>query len=157
TDPERELNGQISTKLLGSEKTGKFQSTVAGQKDIEVFETGEGGNGATIHLEERKDLRREHQGQGGVHHVAFRVKDETELHQWIKKIQDQDLPNSGFINRYYFRSFYFRELNGVLFELATDGPGFDRDEDIEHLGERLSLPPFLEKKREAIEANLKPL
>ena len=157
TVPYSELTAQILTDLLGFEKTGEFPSTVAGQKDIEVFETGEGGNGATIHLEERKDLRREHQGQGGVHHVAFRVKDETELHQWIKKIQDQDLPNSGFINRYYFRSFYFREPNGVLFELATDGPGFDRDEDIEHLGERLSLPPFLEKKREAIEANLKPL
>ena len=157
TVPYGELTAQVLTDLLGFRKTGEFPSTVAGQRDIVVFETGEGGNGATIHVEERKDLRREHQGQGGVHHVAFRVKDETELHQWIKKIQARDLPNSGFINRYYFRSFYFREPNGILFELATDGPGFDRDEDVAHLGEKLSLPPFLEKKRAAIEANLKPL
>ena len=61
------------------------------------------------------------------------------------------------IDRYYFRSLYFREPGGVLFEIATDGPGFATDEDAEHLGERLALPPFLEPRRAAIEAGLRPL
>jgi glyoxalase family protein len=65
--------------------------------------------------------------------------------------------HSGMIDRYYFRSLYFREPNGVLFELATDGPGFDVDEPLETLGERLALPPFLEPYRSQIEAQLKPL
>ena len=65
--------------------------------------------------------------------------------------------NSGEIDRYYFRSLYFREPNGILFELATDGPGFATDEPMETLGEKLALPPFLEGRRAEIEANLKPL
>jgi glyoxalase family protein len=67
------------------------------------------------------------------------------------------VPSSGEVERYYFRSLYFREPNGILFEIATDGPGFTVDEPLETLGEALSLPPFLEAKREAIEAGLKPL
>ncbi|MGH2443026.1 MAG: ring-cleaving dioxygenase, partial [Chloroflexota bacterium] len=61
------------------------------------------------------------------------------------------------IDRYYFRSIYFREPGGVLFEIATDGPGFAADEDVAHLGEALSLPPFLESRRAEIEASLPPL
>ena len=67
------------------------------------------------------------------------------------------MPSSGPVDRYYFRSLYFREPGGVLFELATDGPGFAVDEDAETLGERVALPPFLESRREEIVANLKPL
>ncbi len=67
------------------------------------------------------------------------------------------VPSSGEVERYYFRSLYFREPNGVLFEIATDTPGFDVDEPMETLGESLSLPPFLEPKRAQIEARLKPL
>ena len=67
------------------------------------------------------------------------------------------MPTSGPVDRHYFRSLYFREPNGVLFEIATDGPGFAVDEPLESLGERLSLPPFLEPRRAAIEAKLKPL
>jgi glyoxalase family protein len=65
--------------------------------------------------------------------------------------------NSGPVDRYYFRSLYFREPSGILFEIATDGPGFATDEPLESLGERLALPPFLEPRRAAIESNLKPL
>ena len=61
------------------------------------------------------------------------------------------------IDRFYFKSIYFREPGGALFEIATDGPGFAADEDPEHLGEKLALPPFLEPRRAAIEANLKPI
>jgi glyoxalase family protein len=64
---------------------------------------------------------------------------------------------SGVVDRYYFKSLYFRISNGILFELATDGPGFASDEPLETLGERLALPPFLEPRRKEIEANLKPV
>ena len=67
------------------------------------------------------------------------------------------LRTSGFVDRFYFKSIYFRISNGILFEIATDGPGFDSDEDMETLGEKLALPPFLEPRREQIEANLKPI
>jgi glyoxalase family protein len=85
------------------------------------------------------------------------VDNEEELKQWIEHIHTAQLPNSGFVDRFYFRSLYFREPNGILFELATDGPGFATDEPLESLGESLALPPFLESKREQIEAYLKPL
>ncbi|ALC82666.1 MULTISPECIES: ring-cleaving dioxygenase [Bacillus] len=140
----------ILTELLGFRIKGNEQDTV-------VLETGEGGTGAEIHVEEKTDFPPERQGRGSVHHVAFRVDNEEELHEWIKRIREAKIPNSGFVDRFYFRSLYFREPNGILFELATDGPGFDSDEDIEHLGESLALPPFLEPKREEIEAKLKPL
>ena len=65
--------------------------------------------------------------------------------------------NSGKVDRYYFRSLYFREPNGILFEIATDGPGFATDEPLDKLGERLALPPFLEPRSAAIEKGLKPL
>ncbi|MBW5448259.1 ring-cleaving dioxygenase [Cohnella sp. CFH 77786] len=148
---------RVLTELMGFRDKGRYPSTVAGQPDILVLETGEGGSGAEIHVEERKDLPRERQGRGGVHHVAFRVDNEEELRQWIERIRSARFPNSGFVDRFYFRSLYFREPNGILFELATDGPGFDTDEDILHLGESLALPPFLEPYRTQIEAGLKPL
>ncbi|KAI7263093.1 hypothetical protein KC345_g9252 [Hortaea werneckii] len=147
----------ILEDLLGFRRKGTYPSLAAGQPDVIVFETGEGGSGAEIHLEERKDLPQERLGRGGVHHVAFRVDNEEELKLWIERIRTVQLPNSGFVDRFYFRSLYFREPNGILFELATDGPGFATDEQPEHLGESLALPPFLESKREQIEAHLKPL
>ncbi|WP_410513665.1 ring-cleaving dioxygenase [Paenibacillus sp. BR2-3] len=143
--------------LLGFRRKGTYPSTAAGQPDVIVFETGEGGSGTEVHLEERNNLPQEHLGRGGVHHVAFRVDNEEELKQWIERVRTVRLPNSGFVDRFYFRSLYFREPNGILFELATDGPGFATDEHIEHLGESLALPPFLESKRQQIEAHLKPL
>ncbi|MNE78805.1 putative ring-cleaving dioxygenase MhqA [compost metagenome] len=142
---------------MGFREKGKYPSTVKGQPDIIVFETGEGGSGAEVHLEQRSDLPREQQGYGGVHHIAFRVDNDDELREWIEHIKGVRIPNSGFVDRFYFRSLYFREPNGILFELATDGPGFDTDEDINHLGESLALPPFLEPHRQQIESRLKPL
>ncbi|WP_019913344.1 ring-cleaving dioxygenase [Paenibacillus sp. HW567] len=148
---------QVLVDLLGFRRKGSYPSPVAGQPDVIVFETGEGGSGTEIHLEERNDLPQERLGRGGVHHVAFRVDNEEELKLWIEQIRSAGRPNSGFVDRFYFRSLYFREPNGILFELATDGPGFATDEHTDHLGESLALPPFLEEKREQIEAHLKPL
>jgi glyoxalase family protein len=68
-----------------------------------------------------------------------------------------NIRSSGPIDRFYFRSLYFREPNGILFEIATDGPGFATDEPLDQLGQHLSLPPFLEDRRREIEAGLKPI
>ncbi|PYZ98275.1 ring-cleaving dioxygenase [Alteribacter lacisalsi] len=149
---------RVLTEILGFKETDrKYPSSVEGQPDVRVFEAGEGGNGAEVHLEERTDLPPERMGRGAVHHVAFRVDDEAELKQWVSRINELQIPNSGFVDRFYFRSLYFREPNGILFELATDGPGFDTDESLDSLGESLALPPFFESKRKEIEAGLKPL
>lgn len=122
-----------------------------------VFAMGDGGAAAELHVAERKDLPMARQGAGGVHHVAFRTPDETQYEAWAKRLNALRIPNSGEVDRYYFRSLYFREPNGILFEIATDGPGFATDEPLATLGEKLALPPFLEPRRAAIEAGLKPL
>ena len=88
--------------------------------------------------------------------MAFGTTD-TEYLEWVERLRSLRIANSGPVDRFYFRSLYFREPNGILFEIATDGPGFTADEPLETLGERLALPPFLEGKRAQIEAGLKPL
>lgn len=152
-----ERTTKVLTELLGFREKGSYPSHLDGQPDILVFETGEGGSGAEVHVEERKDVSPERLGRGGVHHVAFRVEDEKELRNWVERMSKAGFQNSGFVDRFYFRSLYFREPNGILFELATDGPGFDTDEPLEHLGESLALPPFLEPRRAEIEGTLKPI
>lgn len=96
-------------------------------------------------------------GRGSIHHLAIRVKDEEELAHWDKEVRVRGFHTSGIVDRFYFKSLYFRESNGILFEIATDGPGFTIDGDIETLGEKLDLPPFLEARRTEIEENLKPI
>jgi glyoxalase family protein len=124
---------------------------------IHVFAMGEGGPAAELHVIESADLPMAQQGAGGVHHVAFRTPDETQYHAWTKRLNELRVPNSGEVDRFYFRSLYFREPHGILFEIATDGPGFATDEPMAALGEKLALPPFLEGRRAQIEAGLKPL
>ncbi|MCA1688095.1 MAG: VOC family protein, partial [Actinobacteria bacterium] len=119
-----------------------------------VFEVGPGGPGTEVLVAEEPEASQAHLGRGGVHHVAFRTPDDEEHAAWRERIREAGLGVTPQIDRYYFRSIYFREPGGVLFEIATDGPGFTSDEDAEHLGERLALPPFLEPHREQIEAGL---
>jgi glyoxalase family protein len=119
---------------------------------IHVFAMGEGGPAAELHVIEDKDSPVARQGAGAVHHVAFRTPDETQYHAWTQRLSELRIPNSGEIDRFYFRSLYFREPNGILFEIATDGPGFATDEPMATLGEKLALPPFLEPRRAEIEA-----
>ena len=125
--------------------------------EIHVFGMGPGGAAAELHVEVNPDLPQARQGAGGVHHVAFRTPDEAQYHAWTQRLTDLRVPNSGEVDRFYFRSLYFREPNGILFEIATDGPGFATDEPMETLGEKLALPPFLEPRRAEIEAGLKPI
>ncbi|KPN89649.1 ring-cleaving dioxygenase [Lysinibacillus sp. ZYM-1] len=96
-------------------------------------------------------------GKGSIHHLALRVATVEELQAWDLKIKEQGLNSSGIVDRYYFQSLYFRDRNGILFEMATDGPGFTVDATVEELGKELDLPPFLEEKRADIEAILEPL
>ena len=91
------------------------------------------------------------------HHLALRTPDDETYRGWVERLKALRMPSSGPVDRFYFRSLYFRDPGGVLFEIATDGPGFATDEPLENLGETLALPPFLEGRRAAIEAGLKPL
>jgi len=96
------------------------------------------------------------QGAGSVHHVAWSSPMNDHV-AWRQRVLEGGGMPTEVIDRFYFRSIYFREPSGVLFEIATMGPGFDSDEDIEHLGERLSLPPNFEQYRDQVEKTLKPL
>jgi glyoxalase family protein len=147
----------VLTEVMGFTRVGSYPSLAGDFPEIQVFATGEGGSGAEVHIESRPDLPRERAGRGSVHHVAFRVPNEEEYNYWAERISSFGFVNSGKVERYYFKAFYFREPNHILFELSTDTPGFDVDEPIETLGEQLALPPFLEPKRAEIEANLRPL
>jgi glyoxalase family protein len=128
-----------------------------GSGHVHVFEMGKGGAAAELHVAVQPDLPVARQGAGGVHHVAFRTPDLGTIRNWAEHLEVLRIPNSGEVERYYFRSLYFREPGGNLFEIATDGPGFAVDEPMDSLGETLSLPPFLEGRRAQIEAGLKPL
>jgi glyoxalase family protein len=124
---------------------------------VHVYTMKGDGPHAELHVAVEPETPRARLGAGGVHHVAFRTPSESEYHQWTERLNSFGIPNSGEIDRYYFRSLYFREPGHVLFEIATDGPGFGVDEDVKTLGEKVVLPPFLETQRESIVANLKPL
>lgn len=122
-----------------------------------LFEVGEGGNGAQVIVEKNIILPPGRQGFGTVHHAAFRVEDRAVLDEWTHRMESFGFQTSGFVDRFFFQSLYARVANGILFEFATDGPGFMGDEPYETLGEKLSLPPFLEPKREQIEGLVRPI
>ncbi|MDQ3856749.1 MAG: ring-cleaving dioxygenase [Chloroflexota bacterium] len=145
------------TEVLGFRRAGSHAFPEDGSREVVVFETGPGGAGAEVHVEERPELPSSRLGIGGVHHVAFRTPSDEEHRQWRDRVARARLGVTPVIDRFYFRSIYFREPGGVLFEIATDGPGFATDEAPEHLGESLALPPFLEPYRAQIEAGLRPI
>ena len=147
----------ILSDVLGMTEIVKMPHPEQADQTIAVFAMDDGGPGKEIHVYEQPGLRRARLGHGGVHHVAFRLTDVTEQAAWESRLTEVGLRTSGQVDRFYFKSLYFRISNGILFELATDGPGFGADEDLAVLGERLALPPFLEPQRAQIEAGLKPL
>ena len=140
--------------LMGMQRVRDYAN--AQGSTVHVFEMGEGGPGAELHVAVEPHLPMARQGAGGVHHVAFSVADE-DYGSWTERLAQLRVPNSGPVDRFWFKSLYFREPNGILFELATEGPGFATDEPMDRLGETLSLPPFLEHRRVDIENGLKPL
>lgn len=138
------------------EKVLFFRET-AKDGSFHLFEMGEGGNGASVIVEYNPILPPAIQGYGTVHHAAFRVDDRTILEEWMKRMEGFGFPTSGLVDRYFFESLYARVAPQILFEFATDGPGFMGDEPYETLGEKLSLPPFLEPKRDIIEKLVRPI
>jgi glyoxalase family protein len=130
---------------------------IAQEGSFHLFEVGEGGNGAQVIVEHNVILPQAQQGFGTVHHAAFRVEDRTVLEEWITRMSSFGFQTSGYVDRFFFESLYARVAPGILFEFATDGPGFMGDEPYETLGEKLSLPPFLEPKREQIESLVRPI
>jgi glyoxalase family protein len=155
--PELAPTDAILTKVMNMSPVREYGASNGAGSCVHVYKMGEGGPAAELHLAVEPDLPRARSGRGGAHHVAFRTPTETTYNQWVERLRTLGVPNSGKVDRFYFESLYFREPNGILFEIATDGPGFASDEPVESLGERLSLPPFLEHRRVEIEAGLKPI
>lgn len=138
----------------GAEQAGGGR---AGKREAHVYRMAAEGAQGELHLIEEPQAPPASPGAGGVHHMAFRVRTVEEYDAWVERVAAAGMRSSGPVDRYYFSSLYFREPNGILFEIATDGPGFAADEPVETLGERLALPPFLEGRRAEIERGLKPL
>jgi glyoxalase family protein len=140
--------------------TAAFLSDVLGFTDFgsddgwHRYGVGDGGSGKHIEIREMPDVQRGSWGIGTMHHVAWRVADETVERALRERILEAHRRPTDVIDRFWFKSVYFLEPGGVLFEIATEGPGFTADEDHAHLGERLVLPPWLEAQRDVIEAAL---
>ena len=152
--PRLDRTARILADVLGMRPTRQYGSS--GDSTIHVYEMDSGGPAAELHVAVEPELPFARQGAGGVHHLALRTTNQ-EYDAWVERLAEARIASSGPIDRFYFRSLYFRDPNGILFEIATDEPGFTADEPLETLGESLSLPPFLEHRRREIEARLKPL
>ena len=152
-----EPTATVLTQVLGFSQVSEYLVDGDPKRRVVVFATGSGGPGSEVHVESGPHLEPGRLGRGGVHHIAFRTPNGEEQLAWRQRIASAGVGVTPVIDRYYFKSIYFREPGGILYEIATDGPGFATDEDIDHLGERLALPPFLEPQREMIEAQLHPI
>jgi glyoxalase family protein len=146
---ERDLAATVTflTGALGFQKTGEEGSW-------QRYGLGRGKSGQYVDLRAMPEARRGAWGTGSVHHLAWRVGDEAHQLEVRESVAAGGAEPTPVIDRFWFKSVYFREPGGVLFELATDGPGFHVDEAMATLGETLVLPPWLEAERAAIEAVL---
>jgi glyoxalase family protein len=142
SDPE------ASADLLGS--------TLGFSRDADTSWTARGERRGSFYVYDRAPSAPGIQGAGTVHHVAWACP-MNEHEEWRNRVVAAGMDVTPIIDRYYFKSIYFREPSGVLFEIATLGPGFDVDEPIEHLGESLALPPNYQHLREELEKQLTPL
>ncbi|TNF09131.1 MAG: ring-cleaving dioxygenase [Bacillota bacterium] len=136
---------RVLTHVMGFEKIDQ-------QDHLILYQTGLKGNGSSVILDVQHDLPQARQGYGGVHHVAFRIDDKKAINDWIQTLNALRAPHSGYVDRFYFESLYTRLYPGILFEFATEGPGFiDDEEAYEVLGETLALPPKFRHQRQQIE------
>ena len=154
--PSLQPTDVVVEQVLNMRRVRDYPHPDNARHTVHVYEMGAGGPHAELHVAVQPNLPAASPGAGGVHHVAFRSPD-ADYQAWAERLNTMGVPNSGEVDRYWFRSLYLREPNGVLFEIATDGPGFAVDEDPATLGEKVVLAPFLEPRREAILANLKPI
>jgi len=128
---------------------------VAREGSVIRFAAAGDAKGSVVDIYEAAGVLRGHQGRGSVHHIAFRAADDVQQAQMTEKlIRTHGRHPTEQKDRKYFRSIYFREPGGVLFEIATDIPGFAVDEPVEALGRELELPNFLEPRRKEIEGVL---
>jgi len=143
--PTKELLKNLGFELIAEEKARRR------------FSLNSKSTSAQVDLIERADGQFGVNSAGTVHHIAFRSADEKEQLRWRQKLLELGLHVTPVIDRFYFHSIYFREPGGILFEIATEGPGFTVDESVEHLGENLKLPPQYEEHRAEIERVLPPI
>ena len=164
--PEHALHGfhSVSAALEGYEKTARLITDTFGYRLIEEsgnrFRFGAAGDappGRIIDLLCLPDTAMGQVAAGSVHHIAFRAKDDAEQLKWREQLVDLGYNVTPVIDRIYFHSIYFREPGGVLFEIATEPPGFTLDEKLEDLGNHLRLPPWMESARSEIERILPPI
>lgn len=134
--------------------TGPMGLTKMGEEDGWTRYGVNGASGTLIDVKAFPDERRGSWGVGSIHHVAWRVTDSAHEIAVREAVRQHGIHTTDQIDRFWFTSVYFKEPGGALFELATEGPGFGRDEDMAHLGETLVLPPWFEPKREEIAAGL---
>jgi glyoxalase family protein len=160
---ERQVRGLYGAQIWERDAaaTGNFLERVLGFERL-ATENGWTRYGFTsaagvVDVREAADARRGAWGVGAVHHLAWRVDDDRHQLEARDQVNAAGATATPVIDRFWFKSVYFKEPGGVLFELATDGPGFSIDEDSAHLGETLVLPPFLESSRQEIERVLPPL
>jgi glyoxalase family protein len=154
--PSLEGTDRLLRSVLDMRPVREYPHPDQPRHTVHVYEMGPGGAAAELHIAVQPDLPPTRQGAGGVHHVAFRSED-ADYDAWADRLNASGVPNSGKVDRYWFRSLYFREPNGILFEIATEGPGFGVDEDLATLGEKVVLAPFLEPRRDEIVGALKPI
>ena len=149
-----EWNPEVTSEVL----TGTLGFRQAGQQgDRFRFEAGSGADSSRVDVLASPAGARGHISAGTVHHVAWRTADEADQLAWREAAAETGLYVTPVLDRQYFRSIYFREPGGVLFEIATDLPGFTRDEPVESLGTELKLPPWLEPERQRIAGILPPI
>lgn len=156
TVPDLRPTDLVLTNVMNMQPLRDYAHPESQHDRVHVYGMDGKGPGAELHVAVRDYIAPAQPGAGGVHHVAFRVND-ADYDAWAGRLNEMRIRSSGKVDRYWFKSLYFREPNGVLFELATEGPGFAVDEPLEKLGETLVLPPFLEPRRKEIEAGLKKL
>lgn len=148
-EPTREVLGDLLGLREAADEDGRIEMTaVAADRDdersaVEVVRAPSASPGRVA--------------RGSIHHVAFRARDEEHQEALREAVAGAGLAPTPVIDRFYFKSVYFHEPGGVLFEIATDGPGFTRDQEVTELGRGLSLPPWLEARRSAIERHLDPI
>ncbi len=143
--------------------TGRREGSVAVLEQVlgaaavapQTYELRGARRGATIRLDEPPDARGL-QGAGTVHHVAW-FSTLADHQRWLEHVESGGIKTSGMVDRHYFRSIYFREPSGILYEIADDGPGFTRDGPLAELGAKVIFPPWLEPRRAELERHLTPL
>jgi glyoxalase family protein len=160
--PEQQIRGLESARMTEAnlsvastflEQAMQFRH-LGSENGWHRYGVGEGKSGQYVDMREKPDAQRGAWGTGSIHHLAWRVDDEAHQAEVRTSVSQHGAHPTPLIDRFWFKSVYFKEPGGVLFELATDGPGFTVDEDPAHLGEALVLPPWLERDRAAIEAAL---